>query len=48
MSIWRSDLGPGVTLPGPLVVQEYSGTAWVPPGWTLTVDAWGTLRLTAD
>ena len=48
MSIWRSDLGPGVTLPGPLVVQEYSGTAWVPPGWTLTVDVWGTLRLTAD
>lgn len=48
MSIWRRDLAPGVTLPGPLVVQEYSGTAWVPPGWTLTVDAWGTLRLTAD
>lgn len=48
ISVWRRDLGPGVTLPGPIVVQEYSGTAWVPPGWTMTVDAWGTLHLTAD
>lgn len=47
-SVWREELGPGVSLSGPLVVQEYSGTAWVPPGWTMTVDAWGTLRLTAD
>jgi len=48
MSLWRRDLSPGDTFPGPLVVQEYSGTAWVPPGWTMTVDAWGTLHVTAD
>ncbi len=30
---------------GPLVVQEYSGTTWVPPEWTVEVDRWGTLHL---
>jgi len=48
LSVWRQDLRPGDTFAGPLVVQEYSGTAWVPPGWTMTVDVWGTLHLTED
>lgn len=47
-SVWRRDLRPGHQLDGPLIVQEYSGTAWVPPGWRMTVDGWGTLHLTAD
>ena len=48
MSLWRSELGPKDILHGPLVVQEYSGTVWVPPDWTMSVDEWGTLHLTAD
>ncbi len=48
MSLWRSELGPRDILHGPLVVQEYSGTVWVPPDWTMSVDEWGTLHLTAD
>ena len=45
-TVWRADLRAGHTLDGPLVVQEYSGTTWVPPRWTLSVDAWGCLHLT--
>jgi N-methylhydantoinase A len=43
--VWRRDLREGHVLDGPLVVQEYSATTWVPPGWRLEVDAWGTLHL---
>jgi N-methylhydantoinase A len=43
--VWRRDLRAGHVLPGPLIVQEYSATTWVPPGWTLEVDGWGTLHL---
>ena len=42
----RSALRAGHTLDGPLVVQEYSGTTWVPPEWRLEVDRWGILHLT--
>ncbi len=45
-SVWRSDLRAGHELEGPLIVQEYSGTTWVPPEWRLEVDAWGCLHLT--
>ena len=41
----RLDLRAGHRLDGPTVVQEYSGTTWVPPGWTLEVDPWGCLHL---
>lgn len=41
----RSALGAGHRLDGPLVVQEYSGTTWIPPEWTVEVDRWGTLHL---
>ncbi len=33
-------------LEGPLIVQEYSGTTWVPAGWTVKPDLWGCLHLT--
>ena len=41
----RRDLRAGHRVEGPAVVQEYSGTTWVPPGWALEVDAWGCLHL---
>jgi N-methylhydantoinase A len=41
----RRDLRPGNRVDGPAVVQEYSGTTWVPPDWALEVDAWGSLHL---
>jgi N-methylhydantoinase A len=42
----RSDLRAGHELGGPVVIQEYSGTCWVPPGWRARVDEWGCLHLT--
>ena len=44
-SVRRVDLRAGHELDGPLIVVEYSGTTWVPPEWTLRVDAWGSLHL---
>ena len=41
----RSSLAPGSTLAGPVVVPEYSGTTWVPPGAVLHVDASGCLDI---
>ncbi|HSM62273.1 MAG TPA: hydantoinase/oxoprolinase family protein, partial [Longimicrobiales bacterium] len=35
--VWRRDLRAGHRLAGPLIVQEYSATTWVPPGWRVTV-----------
>ncbi len=43
--VWRKALGAGQVLEGPLVVQEYSATTWVPPRWIVQVDAWGCLHL---
>jgi N-methylhydantoinase A len=43
--LWRQELRGGHRLAGPVVVQEYSATTWVPPRWTLEVDRWGTLHL---
>ncbi len=43
--VWRKDLRAGHLLEGPLVVQEYSATTWVPPGWSMAVDGWGCLHL---
>lgn len=47
-AVWRHDLRAGHELSGPLVIQEYSGTTWVPPKWSMKVDPWGTLHLTPD
>ncbi|MEE2897228.1 MAG: hydantoinase/oxoprolinase family protein [Gemmatimonadota bacterium] len=44
--VWRHDLENGHEFVGPFVVQEYSGTTWIPPGWHVQVDAWGCLHLT--
>jgi len=44
-SVWREDLRAGHELAGPIVVQEYSGTTWVPPEWQARVDEWGCLHL---
>jgi N-methylhydantoinase A len=43
--LWRDTLRAGHALEGPLIVQEYSGTTWVPPEWCLEVDEWGCLHL---
>jgi N-methylhydantoinase A len=43
----RGDLRAGHALAGPLVVQEYSATTWVPPGHRLRVHETGCLLLTA-
>ena len=45
--VWRGDLSPDQTLPGPALVLEYSATTWVPRGWGLKVDEWGNLHLSA-
>jgi N-methylhydantoinase A len=45
LRVRRKDLRAGHDLAGPLIVQEYSATTWVPVGWRLQVDAWGTLHL---
>lgn len=29
--VWRSDLRPGHTVPGPALILDYSATTWVPP-----------------
>jgi len=43
--IWRKDLRKGHTLLGPALVMEYSSTTWLPPGWRMEVDEWGSLHL---
>ena len=48
VSVWRTDLMACHQIRGPVIVQEYSGTTWVPPKWTLRVDDWGCLHLTPD
>jgi N-methylhydantoinase A len=44
--VWRRNLRQGHTLIGPALVMEYSSTTWLPPGWRLEVDTWGSLHLT--
>jgi len=44
---WGS-LGAGVTADGPAIVAGSESTVVVPPGWSLTVDERGTLRLEAS
>jgi N-methylhydantoinase A len=38
-------LGVGSQLTGPAIVEEWSSTVVVPPGWRLTVDRFGNLLL---
>jgi N-methylhydantoinase A/oxoprolinase/acetone carboxylase beta subunit len=44
----RSRLPVGSTLSGPAVVFQVDSTTVVPPGWSLRVDASGSLLLTHD
>jgi N-methylhydantoinase A len=46
--VWRKDLLKGHTLRGPAIVMEYSSTTWLPPGWHLEVDGWGSLLLSKE
>jgi len=32
-------LGPGQKIDGPAVIEGYTATTWVPPGWTAALDA---------
>lgn len=43
--MWRRDLRPGHVFQGPAIIQEYSATTWVPPGWHTEVDQYGCLHL---
>ena len=43
--IRRRDLGAEHRVTGPAVIEEYSATTWVPPGWWVEVDRWGCLHL---
>ena len=46
--VWRKGLLDGHSLEGPAIVLEYSSTTWLPPGWRLDVDAWGSLLLSKE
>jgi N-methylhydantoinase A len=41
----RERLGAGAMLAGPAIVEEWTSTTVVPPGWRLTVDRFGNLIL---
>jgi N-methylhydantoinase A len=41
----RTALPPGWEATGPVLVLEAESTTWVPPGWNVAVDAWGTLEV---
>jgi len=41
--LWRPEIGDGFKMEGPLVVEDFHGTTFVPPGWTMTVDKFGML-----
>ena len=45
---WRQDLRAGHRLAGPGLVMEYSSTTWIPSGWTVEVDSWGSLLLRSE
>jgi N-methylhydantoinase A len=42
----RERLGAGATISGPAIVEEWTSTTVVPPGWKLSVDGFGNLILT--
>jgi len=44
----RADLRAGDELRGPVVVEEYSATTWVPPRWLMHADARGILHLAPE
>ncbi len=44
----RGDLGPGGTVEGPSIVEQYDSTTVVYPGWGASIDGFGVLRLRRD
>jgi len=42
----RDQLGPGIRLAGPLIVEQLDSTVVVPDQWDLSVDEYGNLKLT--
>lgn len=42
----RDAMGAGAHLEGPVIIEEWTTTTVVPPGWVVTVDAYGNLILT--
>ena len=44
----REDLGPGIALVGPLVIEQDDSTIVIPREWYLLVDDFGNLRVTRD
>jgi N-methylhydantoinase A len=46
--ILRDSLGAHASLKGPVVVEQSDSTTVVPPGWSLTTDAYGDILLTKD
>ena len=43
---WREDLGPGVTVTGPAIVEEFGSTVPLHPGFTARIDAYLNLIVT--
>jgi N-methylhydantoinase A len=41
--LWRGELGPGATVEGPAVIEEYGSTVPLHPGFAATVDDFGNL-----
>jgi len=41
----RDGLAPGEVMAGPVILTEKAMTAWIKPGWQVTADEWGNLRL---
>jgi len=44
--VLREDLRAGHHVDGPAIIQEYSGTTWIPRGCRADVDGWGCIHLT--
>ncbi|MEU6791714.1 hydantoinase/oxoprolinase family protein [Nonomuraea wenchangensis] len=44
----RAALGPGATVSGPAVIEEYGSTIPIHPGFTATVDAYGNVEVKRD
>jgi N-methylhydantoinase A len=42
----RADVAVGVSIPGPVVVEQPDTTTVVPPGWSVTADGAGNLVIT--
>ena len=44
----RAALGPGATVTGPAVIEEYGSTIPIHPGFTAKVDEYGNVEISRD